>query len=385
MLLRALGGVALAVALAGCVRADADPLGALRAWLAAPGATPPPDTLASSRQAARSVWGVVPDPPRRKADLRPGLIAGSAVAVSDDTLLANCAVVGRRSRVGLVRHNKYRLARVAAGGPGEACRLTVAEGPLTPVAGFRSFADLRVGEPVIVLSSRTSAQVAAAPGWLAGKGAAEDPFLETTVAAPTGSRSTVLVDGFGNLIGLGAAPPVAGGLLLAVPLAPASVPDLARHDLAEAPALTAALAPVPRIEPWQPPILLALGTDDRDSADRVPAARRADAATDEASGPAASGGSPGGGSTPAPGAATGGSDGSAAPGTGADPAPGSPSGGTGSGPEPDRASDDDDDDDRGRGRERDGRRHDRDEARGDTRGPGRNGRGRGRDRGEDDD
>lgn len=374
MLLRTLGGMALAVALAGCVRADADPLGALRAWLSAPGATPPPDTLATGREAARSVWGVVPDPPRRKADLRPGLIAGSAVAVSDDKLLANCAVVGRRSRVGLVRHNKYRLASVAAGGQGEACRLTVAEGPLTPVAGFRSFADLRVGEPVIVLSSRTSAQVVAAPGWLAGKGGTEDPFLETTVAAPAGSRSTVLVDGFGNLIGLGAAPPVAGGLLLAVPLAPASVPGLARRDLAEAPALTAALAPAPRTEPWQPPILLALGTDDRDSADRAPAARRADAATDEAPRPAPSGGGPGGGpvgggSAPAPGAATGGSDGSAAPGT------------PGGGPEPDRASDDDDDDDdRGRGRERDGRRHDREEAGGDTRGPGRNGRGRGRDR-----
>jgi hypothetical protein len=194
------------------------------------------------------------------------------------------------------------------------------------------------------------------------------------VAAPAGSRSTVLVDGFGNLIGLGAAPPVAGGLLLAVPLAPASVPGLARRDLAEAPALTAALAPAPRTEPWQPPILLALGTDDRDSADRAPAARRADAATDEAPRPAPSGGGPGGGpvgggSAPAPGAATGGSDGSAAPGT------------PGGGPEPDRASDDDDDDDdRGRGRERDGRRHDREEAGGDTRGPGRNGRGRGRDR-----
>ena len=76
-----------------------------------------------------------------------------------------------RRRVGLVRHNKYRIARVTADESGQVCRLTVAEGPLTPVAGFRSFADLRVGEPVVALASRTSAEVAAAPGWLAGKGA----------------------------------------------------------------------------------------------------------------------------------------------------------------------------------------------------------------------
>ena len=189
--------------------------------------------LASGRQAARSIWAVVPSAPRRKADLRPDLIQGSAVAVSADTLVANCLVVGGRARVGLVRHNKYRMARVTADAHGQVCRLTVAEGPLTPVAGLRSFADLRVGEPVVALASRSSAEVAAAPGWLAGKGSADDPFLEATPAVPAGNRSAVLVDGFGNLIGLGAAAPVAGGLVLAVPVGPAAAPSLANRDLGE--------------------------------------------------------------------------------------------------------------------------------------------------------
>ena len=195
--------------------------------------------------------------------------------------MANCLVVGGRARVGLVRHNKYRMARVTADAHGQVCRLTVAEGPLTPVAGLRSFADLRVGEPVVALASRSSAEVAAAPGWLAGKGSADDPFLEATPAVPAGNRSAVLVDGFGNLIGLGAAAPVAGGLVLAVPVGPAAAPSLANRNLGGAEVLVAALAPTPRAQPRQAPILLALGDDERDSADRTSATRRAEAATDE--------------------------------------------------------------------------------------------------------
>ena len=280
---RALWGMALATALSGCAEMSGGPVWPGRAWFAppAPQGAQPPDTLASGRQAARSIWAVVPSAPRRKADLRPDLIQGSAVAVSADTLVANCLVVGGRARVGLVRHNKYRIARVTADAHGQVCRLTVAEGPLTPVAGLRSFADLRVGEPVVALASRTSAEVAAAPGWLAGKGSADDPFLEATPAVPAGNRSAVLVDGFGNLIGLGAAAPVAGGLVLAVPVGPAAAPSLANRDLGEADVLIAALAPAPRAQPRQAPILLALGNDDRDSADRTPATRRAEAATDE--------------------------------------------------------------------------------------------------------
>src|SRR3712207_6578839 len=64
------------------------------------------------KQVARSIWGVVPEAPRYKKNLRPELIRGSAVAVAPDTLLASCRVVGQREQVGVVRHNKYRLAQV---------------------------------------------------------------------------------------------------------------------------------------------------------------------------------------------------------------------------------------------------------------------------------
>ena len=65
------------------------------------------------RQATRAIWGIVPDAPKRKADLRSAMIRGAAVAVAPDTLLADCAAVAGKKRVGLVRHNKYRRATVA--------------------------------------------------------------------------------------------------------------------------------------------------------------------------------------------------------------------------------------------------------------------------------
>ena len=417
---RALWGMALATALSGCAEMSGGPVWPSRAWLAppAPQGAQPPDTLASGRQAARSIWAVVPSAPRRKADLRPDLIQGSAVAVSADTLVANCLVVGGRARVGLVRHNKYRMARVTADAHGQVCRLTVAEGPLTPVAGLRSFADLRIGEPVVALASRSSAEVAAAPGWLAGKGSADDPFLEATPAVPAGNRSAVLVDGFGNLIGLGAAAPVAGGLVLAVPVGPAAAPSLANRDLGEAEVLVAALAPAPRAQPRQAPILLALGNDDRDSADRTPATRRAEAATDEreatptpraspvdgsaGGGAGGPGVTDGGGSEGAPatggGSVDGGGTGGETPSAGPDAGGGqAPDAGPGAGAAPGDGVDgaaggsaggvaaDDGEHGRGRGGSNrgrgGGRGDDGDDADGGTRGRGGDGHGRGRGRG----
>ena len=223
------------------------------------------------------------------------------------------------SSVGLVRHNKYRIATVTPDATGQLCRLTVTEGPLTPAAGWRSFADLRVGEPVTALASRTSAEVAAAAGWLAGKGSNADPYLEATSAVPDGNRSAVLFDGFGNLIGLGAAAPVAGGLMLAVPVDARVAPALVNRDLGAADVLLAALTPTPRAQPRQAPILLAVGSDDRNSADRAPPARQAEADADRGTGgrePSA-GPAPGSpGEAPASGAGAGGTGAGGTGGTG---------------------------------------------------------------------
>jgi hypothetical protein len=297
------------------------------------------DPADAERQATRSVWAIVPAAPRRKADLRPAMIRGAAVAVSADTLLASCLATEGRSRVGLVRHKKYRMAEVEADGGRRICRLTVAEGPLTPAVGYRSFGNLRTGEPVVALVSRTSSEIALARGWLAGKGAAADPFLETTSAVPAGSGSVVLVDRFGNLIGLGASEPLADAAFLAVPIGPRNALSLVNRDLRVANLLLTALSPPPAAQPRQAPIVLALG-DDNDSAARDQealarsSARDPDEANSSGSPPRGSSGGPSGG-TSGPGSAPAGSP-PAAPGTSDEgPSTGAPDpggGGAGSAP-----------------------------------------------------
>lgn len=218
---------------------------------------------ALGRQVARSIWGVVPDPPRHKKDLRPELIRGSAVAVGDDALLASCRVVAGRKQVGLVRHRKYRMARVVRPARhGQLCLLRVADAPLNVAQGFRSFADLREGEPLYAILSRTSADYELAEGQLAAKRGRGDRFLETTLLLPPRGLSAVLFDAGGNLVGLGSGGPTADSVVTAVPLEADLVPRLARRDLGGA--RQAAWPPVPirRPRPW----LLVLSEEpDRDS------------------------------------------------------------------------------------------------------------------------
>jgi hypothetical protein len=95
-LLAAAGG---AVVLAACA-GQADGEGRRSANMAVP-AVAGIDPQIAGRPLSRAIWGVVPEAPGHKRELRPALIAGSAVAVSPDTLLARCEAIGRPSRVGL--------------------------------------------------------------------------------------------------------------------------------------------------------------------------------------------------------------------------------------------------------------------------------------------
>jgi hypothetical protein len=107
---------------------------------------------------ARSIWAVVPETPARKRDLLSGMIRGSAVAVSANTLLVSCRVVDGLGRVGIARHNKYRFARVVAADQGRSvCLLQASDTPLNVVRGFRWCGDLVPGEPIYAAASRTRA------------------------------------------------------------------------------------------------------------------------------------------------------------------------------------------------------------------------------------
>ena len=139
--LLASGVLVLALAACGGLDPQQPPPGPLASSVGTvPDAPPPAPAKVLLKQLARSVWGVVPDTPRWKKEIRPELIRGSAVAVAPNTLLASCQVVGQRRQVGVVRHRKYRIAQVSRpqGLDQEVCVLQVANTPLNIAAGLIS-------------------------------------------------------------------------------------------------------------------------------------------------------------------------------------------------------------------------------------------------------
>jgi hypothetical protein len=206
---------------------------------------------------ARAVWGLVPDTLQGRADPPPELIRGSAVAVADGTLLASCDAVGDRQAVGIVRRSRYRVARIGARVPGQrVCALHPPEPELQTARAWRSFDDLQLGEPILAVTSRTSRSFALASGRLAAKGAADDPYLETTIVLPAGTLSTALFDAYGDLIGFGSAGPASDSVLLAAPLQGVEAAGLAQVRLGTSPEVLASLASAPRAQPASPPTLV---------------------------------------------------------------------------------------------------------------------------------
>jgi hypothetical protein len=162
--------------------------------------------LAKEEAAARvaeAVWGVVPTAPRTRDAVAPELIHGSAVAVSEDTLLASCRILDGRDRVGLIQNDRYRLAEVTPAEPGEeVCLLWTPGERLATVSGSRQLADLVPGEPIYALVNRTGASYALVEGKLTGERTG-DTRLGTSLVLPAGERqSVVLFDRHANLLGL---------------------------------------------------------------------------------------------------------------------------------------------------------------------------------------
>ena len=183
---------------------------------------------AAARKVARSLWGVVPDAPERKADVDLGAIKGSAVAVAPDTLLVSCRAVGRPERVGLERQNKYRLAHVVGTDPGgSVCVLSAPDAPLTPAPGYRSAGDLRPGEPVYALSHRNSFDMTLAAGRIA---AGPGGGLAADLEMPGDRLAVVLFDRFGDLVGVGSGPAAPGAPIDLATLSGSLVPNLPNHD-----------------------------------------------------------------------------------------------------------------------------------------------------------
>jgi hypothetical protein len=251
---RAAFAAALAVlAAGGCGGVDRDGIVSLPAVSLgrapeAPAAAPGP--VVALRRIADSIWAVAPGAPSGRVRAPPELVEGSAVAVSPRALLASCDVVGGQEQVRVARRSSHRVARGAGADAGRrVCALEPADADLRPVEAYRRYDDLRVGEPVLAVASRSSRDFALARGWLVAKGGSADPFLETTLVLPPEARSVVLFDGFGNLVGLGSAGPASESVVLAAPVPASLAPGLAPAELGDSPALLASLAPEPAAPP----------------------------------------------------------------------------------------------------------------------------------------
>jgi hypothetical protein len=175
----------------------------------------------------RSVWAVAPvlDPSSEK----PGRVVGSAVAVSGATLLADCDVAGTGGMTMIARRSTRRPAKaVARGSSGGLCELRPADVRLRMASGYRPFHSVEVGEPVLAVVSRSSRSFDLVRGSITGKGSADDPFLETSVILPAGTRSAAMFDRAGNLMGFGSAGLVGDAVVVAVPIVPEAAPWLAQ-------------------------------------------------------------------------------------------------------------------------------------------------------------
>jgi hypothetical protein len=259
------------LAVGGCGAANRDGLVSLPTVSLGPAPTAS-GAEATQRRIAGSIWAVAPGAPSGRVRAPPELVQGSAVAVSPRTLLASCDVAGGQGQVRVARRSSHRAARVAgADAERRVCALAPTEAELRPVGAYRPFDDLRVGEPILAVASRSSRDFVLARGWLVAKGGPADPFLETTLVLPPGAKSAVLFDGFGNLVGLGSAGPASESVVLATPVPAALAPELAPANLGDSPALLASLAPEPAASPrpvttWFPLEGTGAGTDPLDGA-----------------------------------------------------------------------------------------------------------------------
>lgn len=178
-------------------------------WAARPD-IPAPVTDASSRlvanvfvQAPDSVYPVVLG--ASGLPEAPATISGSAVAISEDTLLTNCLVTesaGRDLLIGVGGIDKLvRAELVGRDYPMGQCVLSVRGVRLHPAAGVRRFDTLELGEPVYAIGNPATRSVFRAE--LSGLQVFDRArYLLTTAPISSTSSGSGLFDGHGNLIGI---------------------------------------------------------------------------------------------------------------------------------------------------------------------------------------
>ena len=129
---------------------------------------------------------------------------GSAVAISSDTALTNCHVIGKQSVIRvIVSKDKSLPANVAHADQRTDRCLLKAGGKLNPISSVRTLETLEVGERVYTIGNPSGLSKTLGEGLISGLRQRDGiQYIQTTAQISHGSSGGALVDSKGALVGI---------------------------------------------------------------------------------------------------------------------------------------------------------------------------------------
>ena len=154
------------------------------------------------RRVAGSVYAVVAMKGLNRSDAEASL--GSAVAVSNSTLITNCHLVAGAEHIMVKQANGQTTATLVKADPiSDRCVIEVEGTTVDPVSGVRAFADLSVGERVYTIGTPGGLERTLGDGLVSGLRVSDDlKLIQTSAPISPGSSGGGLFDARGNLVGI---------------------------------------------------------------------------------------------------------------------------------------------------------------------------------------
>jgi S1-C subfamily serine protease len=157
---------------------------------------------------ARSVWLVVASQSAAETDRdrtpARNVAVGSAVAITQKSLLTNCHLVNKRPSIWIKQGDLIETVKVMAGeAKSDRCILATDREMLSPVKRIRAYDGLKVGEQVFTVGSPSGLEATLAQGIVSGLRRTDSRRLvQTTAPISPGSSGGGLFDQSGNLVGI---------------------------------------------------------------------------------------------------------------------------------------------------------------------------------------
>jgi serine protease Do len=156
------------------------------------------------RRSAGSVYEIVATKSAQLIRSSEGNSLGSAVAVSDHTLITNCHIVVGAQHILLKQaSDKFEATLSKADPDSDRCVLEVRGTTVVPISGIRPYTDLTVGERVYTIGTPQGLERTLGEGLVSGlRELGGVKLVQTTAPISPGSSGGGLFDSTGNLIGI---------------------------------------------------------------------------------------------------------------------------------------------------------------------------------------